>query len=183
MLARRVNRKWFLFFAAFLLAASVISAGVYGARKQQSKPRARAWLTSTPPVISKVRNLEIINARIVRAGTDAAAVAFEIRNNFNLAVMAVDIMCAGAGMTRDGLSDEEHPIVVIEPHSTLAVEMNDELSPGLPIVLSGATFQDGTEEGTKTSLDAIHRARVHERERLKSQREGKAAEGSPSNEQ
>jgi hypothetical protein len=177
---RRANRKWFFIFAALVITASVISAGVYSARKQQPKtPHPKDWLTSTPRVMSKVKDLEIINARIVRAGTDAPGVTFEIRNNSNRAVMAVDIMCGEAGITKDGLGDEEHPTVIIEPYGTLAAEMNDELSPGLPIVLSGATFEDGTEEGSETSLKAIQRGRKHERARLKAEREGKPAEPRP----
>lgn len=179
MINRSAHRKWFLLFAALLMTASIISVGVYSARKQQPKtPHPRDWLTSTPRMMSKVKDLEIINARIVRAGSDAPGVTFEIRNNSHRAVMAVDIMCGDAGMSKDGLGDEEHPTVVIEPYGTLTVEMNDEMSPGLPIVLSGATFEDGIEEGSDISLKAIHRGREHERARLKAERAGKL-EGRP----
>ncbi len=99
--------------------------------------------------------------------------AFEIRNNSNRSVMAVDITCGEAGITRDGLGDDEHPVVIIPPYGTLTAEMNDELSPGLPIVLSGATYEDGTEEGSESSLKAIHRGREHERARLKAKKAGR----------
>jgi hypothetical protein len=179
MNTQRANRRWIFLFAALMLATPfVVSAIVSSARKQQPKiSESKGRLTSIPRVMSKVRDLEIVNARIVRADTEAPGVGFEIRNNSDRAVMAVDIMCGGAGMSKDGLADEEHPTVVIEPYGTLAVEMNDEVTPGLPIVLSGAAFADGKEEGTETSLKAIHRGRKHERERLKAEREGKPAEG------
>jgi hypothetical protein len=172
------RRRWFLLCATItLLAASLISVGVFSAKKQNPKAqRPKDWLTTTPAVMSKVKDLEIVNARVVRAGSDMPGVAFEILNKSHRAVMAVDIMCGESGMLKDGLGDEEHPTVVIEPGGMLEVEMNDELSPGLPIVLSGATFEDGTEEGTETSLKAIHRARKHERERRKAQKEAKPAE-------
>lgn len=125
---------------------------------------------------SKVKDLEIINARVVRAGSDAPGVAFEIRNTSHRAVMALEIMCGESGMSRDGLFDEENPIVVIEPYGTLEAEMSDELSPGLPIVLSSAMFDDGSEEGTETSLKAIHRGRKREKERRKAEKEGKRAD-------
>lgn len=178
MTNRPAKRRWFLLCAAVaMLAASVISVGVFSAKKQNPKTqRPRDWLTTTPPVTSKVKDLEIVNARIVRADSDAPGVAFKIRNNSHRAVMAVDIMCGESGISKDGLGDEEHPTVVIEPYGMLAVEMNDELAPGLPIVLTGATFEDGTEEGTVTSLKALHRGRKHERARRKAEKEAKPAE-------
>ncbi len=174
------RKSVFLFVAGIAVMGSVISAVVFSAKRQQPKKQhPKVWLTSIPPVLSKVKDLEIVNARIVRAGSDAPGVAFEIRNNSNRAVTAVDITCGEAGISKDGLGDEEHPTVVIEPYGTLTAEMNDELSPGFPIVLSGATYEDGTEEGTESSLKAIHRARAHERARRKAEKEGKGAERKP----
>jgi hypothetical protein len=178
MINRNLKGRWFLIFAVLLMVgASVV---VFSGKRQQSQKsqqpqnlQPKEWLTSVPLMLSKVKDLEIINARIVRAGTEAPGVAFEIVNNSNRAVMAVDIMCGEAGMSKDGLADEEHPTVVIEPNGKLKVEMNGELSPGLPIILSSAIFEDGTEEGTETSLKSIHRGRTHERARLKAVKEQK----------
>lgn len=181
MINRNSKRGWFLLIAAVLaVTALVVSVVVFSAKRQESKEQhPKDWLSSVPPVISKVKDLEIINARIIRADSDARGVAFEIRNNSNRAVMAVDIMCGEAGISKDGLGDEEHPTVIIEPYGTLTAEMNDELSPGFPIVLSGATYQDGTEEGTEASLKALHRGRAHERARRKAEKEGQLAERKP----
>ena len=129
--------------------------------------------------MSKVKDLEIINARIVRAGSDAPGVAFEIRNNSHRAVMAVSITCGGPSITKDGLDDEEHPTVIIEPYGTLTAEMNDELTRDAPIVISAATFEDGTEEGAESSLKRMHAMRAHERARRKAEKEGQPAERKP----
>jgi hypothetical protein len=182
MTNRSPKRKAFVLAAtAMIISALVVSVVVFSAKRQEvfsskkqekKQQHPKDWLSSTPPVQSKVKDLEIINARIVRAGTEVPGVAFEIRNNSNRAVMAIDITCGEAGITRDGLSDEEHPVVIIPPYGTLTAEMNDELSPGVPIVLSGAVYQDGTEEGAESSLKAIHRGRQHERARLKAKKEG-----------
>ena len=171
--------KWLFIIAVIVVSASFAGAFVFNSKRQQQKQQRRKdWLSAIPPVTSKVKGLEIINARIVRPDSDAPGVAFEIRNNTNRAVMAVDIMCGEAGLSKDGLGDEEHPTVVIEPYGTLTAEMNDELSLGMPIVLSGATFEDGTEQGTEASLKALHRARAHERARRKAEKERKASDGS-----
>lgn len=172
------RRGWLLLCATVtLVTASVISVGVFSAKQQDPKTqRPKDWLAATPAVISKVKNLEVVNARVVGLGTDAPGVAFQIRNNSRRAVMAVDIMSGESGMSRDGVYDEDNPIVVIEPFGTLEVEMNDELLPGTPVVVSGAIFADGTEEGTETSLKALHRGRRHERARVKAEKAAKAAE-------
>jgi hypothetical protein len=166
---RNPKRKlFFLIAAVMVLSALVVSVVVFSAKKQEKKQQhPKDWLSSIPPIKSQIKDLEIINARIVRAGSEAPGVAFEIRNNSNRTVMAVDITCGQAGITRDGLGDDEHPMVIIQPYGTLTAEMNDELTPGMPIVLSGATYEDGTEEGSESSLKAIHRGREHEKARLK----------------
>jgi hypothetical protein len=166
---RSPKRKlFFLIAAVMVVSALVVSVAVFSAKKQEKKQlHPKDWLSSIPPIKSQVKDLEIINARIVRAGSEVPGVAFEIRNNSNRAVMAVDITCGLAGMMSNGLGDDEHPIVVIQPYGMLTAEMNDELSPGLPIVLGGATFEDGTEEGTESSLKAMHGAREHKKAKLK----------------
>lgn len=181
MINRSSKGGWFFLVAAGLaVAALVVNVVVFSAKRPEPKQQhPKDWLTSIPRVISKVKDLEIINARIVRAGTDAPGVAFEIRNNSNRAVMAVDITCGEAGISKDRLEDEEKPIVIIEPYGRLAAEMNDELSPGFPIVLSGAIYEDGKEEGTESSLKAIHRGRAHERARRKAEKEGQPMERKP----
>ena len=51
-----------------------------------------------------------------RARKRPTGVAFEILNKSDRAVMAVSITCGGPSITKDGLDDEDHPTVVIEPH-------------------------------------------------------------------
>lgn len=178
-LTSRRNRL-FLFAAVMLVTASVISAAVFSAIRQQPKTQhPKQWLTSTPPVSSKVKDLEIINERIVRPNTDIPGVAFEIRNNSGRAVMAIEIKCGSAGISKDGLEDEQTPTVIIEPYGTLTAEMNDELTPGAPIVISAATFEDGTEEGDDASVKFMQRLRARERARHRAEREAQSAGRAP----
>ena len=121
------KRKWlFLLAAVTLVTASVIGAVVISAKKQQPKMKHPGkWLVSLPPVQSKVKDLEIINARIVGPESDLPGVVFEILNKSDRAVMAVSITCGGPSITKDGLDDEDHPTVVIEPHGVLPAAMYD----------------------------------------------------------
>jgi hypothetical protein len=180
MTNRDPKRRLFLLLAAVMVVtALVVSVVVLSAKRQETKQQhPKDWLSSIPQVMSKVKDLEIINARIVRTG-DELGVAFEIRNNSDRAVMAVNITCGEAGISKDGLQDEENPTVIIEPHGTLEAEMNDELAGDTPIVISAATFQDGKEEGIESSVKLMQKIRARERGKHKAQRETKAAERRP----
>lgn len=186
MINRNSKGTWFLVVAAVMLvAASVIvftgkrQPNLSGTQQQPKRPPPRDWLTSVPPVSSKVKDLEIINARIVRPGTDAAGVAFEIRNNSPRGVMAISITSGGPSISKDGLSDEDNPTVIIEPYGTLTAEMNGELTPGAPIEVISAAFEDGAEEGDETSLKFMHKIRVRERARHKAEKQGHEPERKP----
>jgi hypothetical protein len=182
MTNRIASRKWFFLLAAILVAASVISAGVFSAKNQEPK---KQWpkeprVTSMPVVFSKVKNLEVINAWIEDPGTPAVSAAVEIRNNSDKAVMAVDLVCGEGGITKNGLTDEEHPVVVIKPHDTTTVKMTfGAMTFGAPLVVSAATYADGTEEGDEASLKSMHRVRAHDRAELKAEKERDEQKGAP----
>ncbi|HMG75893.1 MAG TPA: hypothetical protein VK582_20500 [Pyrinomonadaceae bacterium] len=176
------RRKWFFLFASMLIAASLISAGAFSAKRQQPK---KQWpkepsVTSMPPVFSKVKKLEVIKAWIVNPGTPAAGVRVEIRNNSDQDVMAVDLACGEGGVTKNGLEDEEHPIVVIKPHDTTTVEMNfGEMTFGAPLVVGGVIYGDGTEDGDEASLKPMHIMRAHDRAQRKAEKERQVQKGAP----
>jgi hypothetical protein len=130
-----------------------------------------------PQVFSKVKKLEVVRAWIENPGTDAAGVAVEIRNNSEKDVMAVDLMCGEGGVTKNGLTDEEHPMVVIKPHETTIIRMNfGEMTFGAPLVVSAVTYADGMEEGEQSSLNTMHLIRA-DRAKLKAEKQRKAQKG------
>jgi hypothetical protein len=173
-------RKWLFLFASMLIAACVVSAGVFSARRQQPK---KQWpkeprVTSMPQIYSKVKNLEVIRAWIVGQDTDSPAASVEIRNNSDKDVVAVDLVCGEGGITRNGLHDEEHPVVVIKAHGTTIMEMGfGAMTFGAPLVVSAVTYADGTEEGDESSLKLMHKMRELDRERLKQQRNQPSPQG------
>ena len=175
----RKRRFYFLLAAAMAVTALVVSVVVMSAKRQEPKQQhPKDWLVSTPPVSSKVKDLEIINATIVSTG-DEPGVAFEIRNNSDRGVMAVRITCGEGGISKDGLEDEDNPVVIIEPHSTLKAVMYDELTRDAPIVISSATFADGSEEGSESSVKLMQRLRARDRAKHKAQKEGQPTERRP----
>jgi hypothetical protein len=176
------RRKWIFLFASILISGVLISSVAFSAKIQQPK---KAWpkeprVSSMPPVFSKVKNLEVVRAWIEDAGTPAVRAAVEIRNNSDQAVMAVDLVCGEGGITRNGLTDEEHPIVIIQAHGTTTMEMSfGEMTFGAPLVVSGVTYADGTEQGDAESLKAMHMVRDHDRAKLKAEKERMAQKGMP----
>jgi hypothetical protein len=135
-------------------------------------------LFSIPAVRSKVKELEIVNVRIVRGNTDMPGVAFDILNKADRPLMAIRISCGDNAISQDGLEDEDNPKVIIEPYGTLSAEMTGELKRDTPIVIKSATFQDGKEEGDATSLEIMRKIRETKRARIAAERGMPPAEGS-----
>jgi len=164
------HRRILLFTLGMLIVASTIVAAVFSAKRLQR----RLAQDSVPQILSNVKDLEAINARIVRANTETSGIAFEVFNKSNRAVMAIRIKSGNAAISKDGLRDDEHPIVVIEPHGLLPVEMT-ELTPNAPIIIASATFQDLKEEGEQSSIDFMRTNRKH----YKKERDKQSAEKGP----
>lgn len=83
--------------AVVLVFVASVSFGVYSAKQQtasqQQNPQTKEWLFSIPEVRSKVKELEIVNIRIVRGNTDMPAVSFDVLNKAGRPVMAIRIAC------------------------------------------------------------------------------------------
>jgi len=174
----QAHKRLVLFAVLVLAVLSIIGAIVVGdAKKRQGQPRER--VNAIPPAFSKVEDLTILSVKIVNAGTAAAGVVVEIWNRSDKAVMMVDLECGEGGITRNGLTDEEKPIVVIQPHGTTTMRMNfGEMTPGAPLVVSAVTYADHTEEGDQASLNRMHRLREHDRIQRKAEKERQLQEGS-----
>ena len=72
-----ISKRRVVFATLTILLTASIGIVVFNARQQPNAKHPKDWLTSVPRLGSKVKNLEIINPRIIRQGTDAPAVAFD----------------------------------------------------------------------------------------------------------
>lgn len=170
-------RRIILLLTAVAIFGSLIGSGVLSKRRAQHRQEV---LTTIPPVFSKVKTLEVISIKTIYENTLAAGVSIEVRNNSDKAVMAVDLVSGEGAVTKNGLSDEENPIVVIEPYGTTDLYMNfGAMTPGAPLVVSAVTYADGTEEGDETSLRLMHKLRDHDRAMMKKERERQKEAGKP----
>jgi hypothetical protein len=154
-----------LLIAVFAITIGLILGfvGFTKTRQTQQKP-----VTTAPPTYSKVNSIQVVGVKVIDEGTPAARVAVEVMNNSNKAVMAVDLVCGEGAITKNGLTDEENPIVVIPAFGTTTIEMSfGAMTPEAPLVISAVTYADGSEEGDEKSLRAMHLAREHDRQMMK----------------
>jgi hypothetical protein len=174
------NKKLVCLLVGTALSATVVASAVFSAKRQlpQKKWPVQQPVTSMPPVYSHVKSLEVVRTWIEYPGTPHVSAAVEIRNNSNKDVLAVDLMSGEGGITRNGLTDEDHPIVVMKPGDTTTLRMNfGAMTFGVPLVVSGVVYGDGTEEGDTISLKSMHHMREHDRAQLKAKKD--AQKGAP----
>jgi hypothetical protein len=161
------NRKAFLIFT-IVLAATIFGSVVFsGARKVQRPPR------TIPPISSKINTIEVVSSRVVNEDTPAVGVEIVVRNWSAKPVMAIDLVAGDGAVTKNGLTDEENPIVVIEPYGTTTLAMTfGAMTPGASLIISAVTYGDGTEEGDEESLRIMRKVREREKERIQAARRG-----------
>src|SRR5687767_11372778 len=107
-------KRFLLMVLTVFIGAFIVSVAVFSERKQEPKTtHAKEWLAAKPVVLSKVKDLEIVNLRMVRADAEAPGIAFEIKNNSNKSVMAYQLACGDSAISQDGLRDEQSPIVIV----------------------------------------------------------------------
>jgi hypothetical protein len=110
----------------------------------------------------------VVRTKIINEGTPAVGVSVEVRNNSDKAIMSIDLVCGDGAVTKNGLTDEENPLVVIPAHGTTTIEMSfSEMAADAPLIVSAVTYADGTEEGDEKSLLIMHKIRERDRERLR----------------
>lgn len=135
--------------------------------RAKGKQQEQKHVTKLPPVVSHVQMLEVVKATVKDEGTREATALVEIRNNSDLAVMAVEISTRddinSSGEGSDGLYEPGNPHVIIPPHETKTLEMRlFNMIPDVPLVVSGAVFSDGSEDGDWWSLDGMRAIRKRE---------------------
>jgi hypothetical protein len=178
-----------LIFQSTLVVFSSIAAGVYtqpSKTQKQPKDQPRSWqvekVTAAPEVKSVVKGLEISAVRLVNQGTPTVQIVIDVINHRDEDVMFVDFVCGigkstSGGVGRDGLYDEDNPVVIIPRQSLKALDFYlNSFIEGEPIVLALAAFSDGKEEGEPRSLDNYKRGRIVDQEK---RRKEKAKNGGP----
>ncbi|HEV7475581.1 MAG TPA: hypothetical protein VGN90_16115 [Pyrinomonadaceae bacterium] len=162
------RKRLVFFFATVLLTVLAVSLGVSSKIRQEPKQEKRGVplkaerVTTLPAVLSKVKDLQVAGATLLNKGTPQAAVAIDIINNSDQPVISFELTSGDdddwSSLGIDGREDPDNPIVSIPPHSlkTFTWFLNQVLK-GYPIVITGASFANGTEDGEARSLQIMRK--------------------------
>ncbi len=170
--ARR--RRLVVLLAATLLITSAVSLGVFSKMRREPKQQRRVAslkeerVTKLPPVFSKVKDVQVAGAALLKQGTPDAAITIDLVNNNDQAVISLEITSGDAqdwsSLGIDGLEDPDNPQVAIPPHTLKTFKWYlGEVLEGYPIVVTGARFADGTEDGDARTLEIMRKDRDRNR--------------------
>ncbi len=166
---------------SILVLSSGIAAGIYTQTSTSQKNEyGRTYrankVTATPEVKSDIKGLKIAGVSLVNEGTPEAALAIDVTNNRDQAVMALDFIAGKSnysGLRIDGLLQEDNPVVIIPPHSLKTFTWSlGAIMEGEAVSLAAAVFADGMEEGDKRFLAGIKKARIKFQQKQRDQKAG-----------
>jgi hypothetical protein len=119
-----------------------------------------------PAVISKVKQLEAVSATISEAVSPS--VRIEVRNKSDVAVTRLSIsngvVTEGEYGVTFGVGDPDHPqeLIPASGSKTFSLQLSN-LDAKHPILISGAFFSDGTEDGDKGTLNHMRSVRARDK--------------------
>lgn len=175
------NLRRILLLITFLVLSSAIAAGVY-TRSSQSQKKAKGYgrtydaakVSVVPEVVSNIDRLEISGVSLINEGTPEAALAIDVTNKRNEAVMALDFIAGSndySGMAMDGLLEEDAPRIIIPPHSLRTFTWSlGAIMEGETVFIGAAVFADGKEEGDKRFLHGLKKSRLKYQEDKREER-------------
>lgn len=179
-LSKRVLVVALTLFAISLLGFAVLSKTLRQKPRKENHPTYdAATVTVAPEVVSKIKGLEISGVTLINQGRPDAALAIDVTNNRDEAVMVLDFVAGGdqlaSGLGIDGLLEEGQAQIIIPPHTLKTFTwFVSEIIEGHTVFLAAAVFSDGKEEGDKRSLDGLRIQRQHFQQR---QRDAKTKNG------
>jgi hypothetical protein len=161
------GRNLILLAVATILTLSVVVV-VFSKRKQAPKQSrvVRTYkaerVTKAPAVISRVKDLQVAGVDLVDQGTSQAAVSINIINNSDEPLTSLELSAGDAddwsNLGFDGLEDPNKPLITIPAHTLKTFRWNlGAILEGYPIVISGARFMSGKEDGEAGSLEIMHK--------------------------
>lgn len=145
--------------AVLLLLASVTVASIW-----TFKARGKQQPDKLPPVISKVKDVEILSATI--KGSDVVLI---VRNNSYKSVIAITIESRNetdaSGINFNTVSfGNDMPHIIIEPYGTYTLSMSlSNVLPGAPVQIGGVMYSDGTQDGDERTLETMRGQRAHKK--------------------
>ncbi|MCA1638151.1 MAG: hypothetical protein LC768_07420, partial [Acidobacteria bacterium] len=126
-----------------------------------------------PQVVSKVKNLEIINTSLRGEGKRDAIAVIKMRNNSDKPIIAITIVSGddkdSSGINFNGFNEGNvPPSIVIQPYETFEMDMPlANLRPSFPIRIGGVMYADGIEDGEEETLRTMRGQKEHYKNKKK----------------
>ena len=157
--------------ASGIALITILAISIIAKIPAQQQSTVQDATENLPQITSKVRNLEVTKVTVRAQGRHNPYVTLEIKNKSELPVIAFIVTFGRRSISRDGGLLSDDPSIVLAPHETtkLYISLSD-LNQDTPVVVSGAFYADGTEDGEDTALRELHEQRKHEREKRDAQK-------------
>ena len=157
-----------------LTALAATAAAVFGLTRNsstQEKPRR------LPPIVSQVKSVEVVSARVVNEGGPFEHIQIEVRNTTDRDIISLGVESGdskdSAAIHKNGFSAEP-PQVVLPAHGTMTIEYPwTSVMKGHPLRVAAVIYADNEEEGDELALGSMRRSREQARAKAA---EKKAAE-------
>ena len=153
-------KKYILAIASIIAICGILAFVAFRSTDQKAVQNQKL-----PPIISKVKALEVVDATLESPGTQDATVAIKIKNNSPKAILAVAIETGtkdkAFGHNLNGFGEGDVPAQpVVKPFETFVMRMSLASVKGrLPIRVSGVIYADNSEDGEEMTLGSMRRAR------------------------
>jgi len=142
-------------------------------RAKVQKPSLPKVTDTLPPVVSRVANITVLNAKIENQGKEEAGVAIELRNETKKAVTAITLTFGEVSITQDGGQLSDVPTTIIEPQGTLTIRFAlSNLEKDVPVYVAAVIYADNSETGQEVVLELIHQRRDTEKLKRDAKKKG-----------
>lgn len=127
--------------------------------RQQEEQRA---VSTMPSVISSVKEVEVVSAFI----DDEKQANIVVMHNSSKAIQGLAISSGSFSLIEDNGLTTDQPGTLIAPHAKYTIQLPaSNLRANLPVTISGALYDDSTEDGDNAVRAKMHQARQNQREK------------------
>lgn len=131
--------------------------------KQAPTPR-KERVTSVPEVTSCVKNIRVINRKLINDEAFSEVLEVEVENTGEIGIIAIRLETSNGRETYGVMPytfEDDEPAAIIEPHArySLTIEANN-IKPHGPFQIGSVAYIDGTEEGCEESLKHLRSSKA-----------------------
>lgn len=158
---------WVIALLAVATLMIVASPKLRNAGKQQEDGQT----AQLPKIISKVKDVEVVNITLDERDAATPTLVIEIRNNSVKPIVAISVESGdendSSGVGTDSFTGgDELPSIILPPQGTITMRMPvASLLPGKPLKVSAVMYADGTDDGEDRAKETIRIDKQHAKDK------------------